>query len=500
MSTTSYRPLDGEIAGTVEDTAPDELARVTGRAAEAASAVAAAAPRERRAWLHEIASALEADAAELAALAQTETGLGLPRLEAEIARTAAQLRFYGDVAVEGSFLGVAIDEATAHSPRLVRVNRPRGPVAVLGASNFPFAFGVLGNDTGSAIAAGCPVVVKAHPAHVLLSVRLAGLATAALQRAGAPDGTFQLVIGHQCGIDLVRAAEIKAVCFTGSQSGGLALWRIANERDEAIPMFAEMGTVNPAVVTPAGAARLAEVASGFVGSFTLGAGQFCTKPGLLFAPAGSDAARAVATALTAAAPLPTMLTETIAASVASGVRALEAAGATVVGSTPGPATGWSADATVLSAPISALRPGSSLLDECFGPVAVVVEYHDRDELLRGLEALQPSLAAAVFAGGDEDEDAAYLIERLSGQVGRVTRDDWPTGVAWTWAQQHGGPWPATTAASATSVGAAALDRFVRPVAFQSVPDGMLPPSVSAAVAPDNPWRIPRRVNGVLRAP
>ena len=225
------------------------------------------------------------------------------------------------MAVEGSFLAVTVDDATGTTPRLVRVNRPLGPVAVFGASNFPFAFSVLGNDTGAALAAGCPVVVKGHSAHIALTMRQAEIARAALAAAGAPEGTFDVVVGHDAGVGLVEAAEITAVAFTGSQSGGLALWRIANEREVVIPVYAEMGTVNPVVVTRDGAADMASVAAGFVGSFTMGHGQFCTKPGIMLAPVGSGAADAVAAALREAGPSPVMLTRSIAESVAGGIEA-----------------------------------------------------------------------------------------------------------------------------------------------------------------------------------
>lgn len=487
--TTSYRPREGSAGGTVEDSTPEEVAEAVRRAGAAAAGLASVAPSQRQAWLDHLATALLAHRDELAALADQETALGMPRLTGEVERMAAQLRFYAEVAVEGSYLGVAIDT----DPGLVRVNQPLGPVAVFGASNFPFAFGVLGNDTASALAAGCPVVAKAHPAHPLLCERLAEIATAALAEVGAPDGAFGMVRGLQAGTDLVRADGITAVGFTGSQHGGLALWRLANEREVVIPVYAEMGTVNPVVLTRAGAAaRIAEVATGYVGSFTLGSGQFCTKPGLLFAPAGADAAGHVARALTEAAPSPVMLTRGIAEAARAGVEALVAAGAEVVGSSPAAGAGWAADAVLLRAPIDALRPGSPLLAECFGPVALVVEYDDDEQLRAAIARLQPSLAAAVFTDGSaSDADAAWLVPLLSGQVGRVTVNAWPTGVAWTWAQQHGGPWPATSRPDATSVGAAALDRWVRPVCYQGVPDAWLPPAGQDA----NPWGVPQRRDG-----
>jgi len=370
-------------------------------------------------------------------------------------------------------------------------------VAVFGAGNFPFAFSVLGNDTGAAIAAGCPVLVKAHPAHPLLSAKLVALAQRALTEGVARAATLQLVAGHQAGVDLVRSDGITAVAFTGSQAGGLALWRAANEREVVIPVYAEMGTVNPVVVTPGGATRIEAIAAGFVGSYTLGSGQFCTKPGLLFAPAGSNAAAEVAKALRAASPSAHMLTETIARSARAGLVRLENAGATVVDVVDGPALGRRAPAAVLEAPINALRKGSELLEECFGPVALVVEYADHTELARAVTQMQGSLAASVMTTGDSsDPDAGAVITLLAPKVGRIAVDDWPTGVALTWAQQHGGPWPATSAPWATSVGAGALDRFVRPVAYQSAPSDLLPPSLRA----ENPWQLPRRIDGVLVLP
>ncbi|NYE21532.1 aldehyde dehydrogenase family protein [Microbacterium immunditiarum] len=496
MTTVSFRPRDGVALAAVEDTAPGELDGVVMSAVAAARVLSETSAVERERWLGRIAEALEAHRDELVGLADTETALGEARLSGEVGRMADQLRFYGTVAAEGSYLGIAVDNPTATSPRLVRANRPVGPVAVFGASNFPFAFGALGNDTGSAIAAGCPVIVKAHPAHVHTCIRLVAIAQAALAEAGAPDGTLSLVVGLEIGAELVRAPGVRAVGFTGSQRGGLALWRIANERDDVIPVFAEMGTVNPVVVTPRAAARMDEIADGFAGSFTLGSGQFCTKPGLLLVPAGHGAAEAVGRAL-GQSPPPVMLTEAIAHATAQGIDGLVGAGATVVARIEGNGEGWSADAAVLSAPLDAIRAGSRLLEECFGAVAVVVEYEQIDQATAALATLQASLTGAVFADGDDDPDTARFVEVLASQTGRVTVGDWPTGVAWTWAQQHGGPWPATSQPASTSVGAAALDRFVRPVAYQSVPDSSLPAPVRAAI--NGTSRVPRRVDGVFRS-
>ncbi|GAB3790420.1 aldehyde dehydrogenase family protein [Nocardioides ungokensis] len=492
---TSHDPRTGVRLASVEVTHPNTLCEVTGLAAQAAPVVAATPPRERARWLEAVAADLEHPriAGELVALADAETALGEARLVAELARTAAQLRFYASVAAEGSYLGATLDPASGTTPALGRVHVPLGPVAVFGASNFPLAFGVLGNDTASALAAGCPVVVKAHPAHPQLSRRLVDIAVWALCAAGAPDGTVGMVAGFEAGGALVRSEHVSAVAFTGSQRGGLALWQAANDRPVVIPVFAEMGTVNPVAVTPAAGRDLPTIASGFVDSFTLGTGQYCTKPGLLLAPAGRGASHLVARALADSATGGWALTEGIAAAALAGVDQLVAAGASVVGRVPGPTGGWSMPAVVLEAPLAALRAGSPLLEECFGPVALVAEYDDLAELDQLLTRLPGALAASVMTAGPDDPDTGRLVAGLSRLVGRVAVDQWPTGVAFSWAQQHGGPWPATSAPQTTSVGAAALGRFVRPVTYQQVPDAALPPALRAA----NPWGLPRRVGGVL---
>jgi NADP-dependent aldehyde dehydrogenase len=482
----------------VDETTLTELSRLTAKARDAGSRLADTPPRDRSEWLHRIADALERHRDDLVSLADSETALGQSRLTSEVDRAAAQLRFYGNVAVEGSYLRATIDLATGTTPFLARVQRPLGPVAVFGASNFPFAFGVLGNDTASAIAAGCPVLAKAHPAHPLLSALLASLAEDALRLTGAPVGTFGIASGFEAGLELVKSSTVQAVAFTGSQAGGLALWRAANDRDVVIPVFAEMSTVNPVVVTRAALSRLAEVAAGFVGSFTQGSGQFCTKPGLLFAPQGQGVAHAVVKALKQAAPDPVMLTQSIAAAYSAGFDELAACGATVVGTSPASSSAWAVPAAILEAPIDQVRPGSRLLEECFGPIAIVVEYADIEQLQSVLAGLQGALAASVItAEGAEaahDNEVTPLVRLLAAKVGRVAINEWPTGVAVAWAQQHGGPWPATSAPATTSVGAAALDRFTRPVAYQSVPDRWLPPPLRE----QNPWAVPRRIDGVLR--
>lgn len=492
-ATRSFRPYDGTVNGSVEDSTAAAVGSAVAAAAAAAPALAATPPRLRDAWWEAVARALEAATEELADVADAETGLGTVRLRGEVARAAGQLRFYSRVAQEGSHLGVTVDAATATTPELRRVHHPLGPVAVFGASNFPFAFGVLGHDTASALAAGCPVVVKAHPAHPLLSARLVELACEALALAGAPEGTLSVVHGLGAGMALVQHPDVRGVGFTGSQSGGMALWRAANSREVVVPVFAEMGTVNPVVVTTAGVADMARLVAGFVESFTLGAGQFCTKPGLLLVPAGHGVAAAVGERLTTTAGAATLLTEGIAQAASSGVDDLVAAGARVVARVPGPGTGWAADSVVLEAPAAALVPGSRLLEECFAPVSVVVEYASAEELSDLLGRLQGCLVGSVITGGESDVEAPGVVARLAAGAGRVAVDTWPTGVALGWAQHHGGPWPATTSPAHTSVGAAALTRWVRPVVYQSAPPAWLPEAAQTG----NPWGVTRRVNGVV---
>ncbi|GAB49257.1 aldehyde dehydrogenase family protein [Mobilicoccus pelagius] len=501
-----HDPRTGVAHEPVAHSTPAEVEAALAAAASAARPVAQIPPAERAAWLDAVATALEAHVEELAALADAETALGFPRLPGELTKAAAQARFYGSVASEGGLFGAVVDHAAGAPPiDLRRASLPTGPVAVFGASNFPFGFGTVGHDTCSALAAGCPVVVKAHPAHPRTAARLAEIVRVALRDAGAPEGTFGSVTGFEAGLTLVDDARITAVGFTGSQHGGMALVDRAARRGSdggparPIPVYAEMGTVNPGVVTHEGVrVRHEEIVAGFVASMTLGSGQFCTKPGLLLVPAGSGTAEAVAAALADVAPT-FALTRGIAEAYAAGVAELRAAGARAVDVPGAPVSddasasgGFGTTPTVMVVDAEALAPGSRFVEECFGPAALVVEYSSTSERDAVLRRLQPSLAAAVASGGPDDPETPALVDLLSARVGRVAVDGWPTGAAGTWAQQHGGPWPATSRPEASSVGAAALSRWLRPVAYQNVPDAALPPALQDA----NPWGLPRRVDGV----
>lgn len=483
----------------LDETVLDEAALDETVARAAASALPHSTRADRARWLGALADALEADRTGLVELARVETHLGAARLDGEITRTAGQLRFFAAVALEGSYLEATLDapdpSAAPPRPDLRRMLRPLGPVAVFSASNFPFAFSVLGNDTASALAAGCPVVVKAHPGHPRLSRRTAELARRALADAGAPEGTFALVEGMEAGIGLVRHPLIAAVGFTGSLRGGRALYDLASARERPIPFYGELGSINPVVVTEA-AARLnaAGIAAGLAGSFTRDGGQYCTKPGLVFVPADGGLEAALATALSDA-PGQRLLTDGMGAAYAQRSSAL-AARVDVEALRTAHASGEAAEAApiVITTSVGAfLAASDEFLEECFGPLTVLVRYANRTELDRALAVLPGSLTGSIqHAPG---EDVAGLAGALAGVAGRIVFNGWPTGVAIAWAQHHGGSWPATTASVHSSVGATAIRRFLAPIAFQDAPDAVLPPELRDG----NPLGIPRRLDGVLEA-
>jgi acyl-CoA reductase-like NAD-dependent aldehyde dehydrogenase len=481
VPTQSVDPRTGEPFGPeLADTTVDELDRIVGRCADAADDWARVGPGLRAGALRAAADALDAAAPDLVPLADRETGLGAGRLTGELARSSFQLRMFADAVERGLLAGVVLDPEVAGPPPaghpdLRRILVPIGPVAVYGASNFPFAFSVPGGDTASALAAGCPVVVKAHPGHPQTSAATGVLLAAALERAGAPAGTLGLVQGMAAGRALVQHRAIKAAAFTGSYSGGRALFDLAAGRPDPIPFYGELGSVNPVVVTPAAAARGAALAAEYVDSLTLGTGQFCTNPGLLLLPAGSGLTELVATEAAAREP-GVMLHAGVAALFRGnvsrlaglpGVRTLvDRSGSAVPGAHSG-AVVLAVDAATAAATPELLRT------ECFGPAGLLVEYASTQELLAVLRHLEGCLVATVHA--DETEPlAAVVVASLARISGRVVWNGWPTGVAVTAAQQHGGPHPATTNALHTSVGTAAAQRFLRPVAYQSVPAALLP--------------------------
>jgi NADP-dependent aldehyde dehydrogenase len=497
MTVQGHDPRTGEPVGAgVTETTPDELEALLAAAHDAFPAFKSTTLPARAELLNRLADHLDAAADELVPLAAAESGLPLPRLTGELARTSAQLRLFASVVTEGAYLEAILEDAdpdaTPPRPVLARWLEPVGPVLVYAASNFPFAFSVLGGDTASALAAGAPVLVKAHGSHPALSEAVAGLATRAVADAGLPAGVFGIVFGDDQGVRVLRDKRIKAAGFTGSTKGGRFLFDIASGRPDPIPFHGELGSVNPVVVTPAAvAARPDEIVAGFVGSFTLGTGQFCTKPGLFFLPEGHglDAALREAVAGVAAAPL---LNARIAGQFTAGLTDLAARpGVTEIAAGPaGPHEGSWASPRLFSTSAARLAVDGSLTDEHFGPASLIVEYQHEDELFAALARVEGSLTATVHGEPGDPFPVPRLLSVLAELAGRVVWNGWPTGVAVSWAMSHGGPWPSTTNSAHTSVGATAIRRWLRPVTFQTVPDELLPPALQAS----NPWKIPRREN------
>lgn len=499
----SVDPRTGRAVEVVaQETSTTEVNRLCQAALTAAPLLEDLGRAGRARLLRSAADALDARRDDLVTLADRETGLGATRLNGELTRTCYQLRLFAEVLDEGSYLEAAVDHAgdTPMGPRpdLRRMLIPIGPVAVFGASNFPFAFSVPGGDTASALAAGCPVVLKAHGSHPATSQLCFEVLTEGVRAARAPEGTLGLVHGLTGGADLVVHPAIRAVGFTGSLTGGRALVALIESRPDPVPFFGELSSLNPVVVTPdAAQERAGEIATGLVGSFTLGAGQFCTKPGLVLVPAGPDGdalVDAMSSAVEAAAAQ-VLLNAGIAAAYDRGTSRLsELPGVRVAAQgTPAAGTGFEAVPMLLTSEVSALS--KELTEECFGPLTVVVRYSGRDELMDALDALPSSLTATVLRGADETALPGEVCARLRHRAGRFVYDAYPTGVAVSWAQHHGGPWPSTNSQH-TSVGTTAVRRFLRPVTWQGSPQELLPEELRD----DCTAAVPRRVDGVLVLP
>ncbi|WP_195907845.1 aldehyde dehydrogenase (NADP(+)) [Microbacterium gorillae] len=446
--------------------------------------------------LDAVADALDAHGPDLIAIAQRETHLAEGRLQGELKRTSFQLRMFGEALADGEWLDARIDHADpawpmgAPRPDLRRQLEAIGPVVVFAASNFPFAFSVAGGDTASALAAGNAVILKAHRGHPELSRATSDVVVAALASVGAPRGLFATVYGTQSGVQALRAPAVKAAAFTGSVAGGRALFDIASARPEPIPFFGELGSTNPAFVTrSAAAANPVGIARDYVASVTGSAGQLCTKPGVLFVPAESTVVDELRAAeLPGAVPL--LNTGIEAAFAEASGRTAATSGVELInggGEDPLAPVLYATETTTLLADMD------ELMAEMFGPAALVVTYTDEADLVAAASRLEGQLTATLVADED-DAIAAELLPILAEKAGRVLWNQWPTGVSVTWAQQHGGPYPATTAVGTTSVGMAAITRFLRPVAYQNVPDALLPDALKEA----NPLGIPRRVDGELR--
>lgn len=483
-----------------------EHEQIVAAATAAAPKYAALPPESRARALVAVADALQGASAELVAIAMRETGLTEARLSGEVTRTAVQLRMFAETVADGSYLDARIDEADPDfvlgvRPDLRRIHVPLGPVINFSASNFPFAFSVAGGDTASILAAGCPVIVKAHSGHPELSDATAKVVLDALQAAGMPDGTFALIHGQDAGVAVLKDPRIKAGAFTGSIYAGRLLADIAAARPAPIPFYGELGSVNPVFITSAAIAeRGSEIASGYMTSVAGSAGQLCTKPGFVFVPEGTEFPDLVSSAA-AGLPEHRLLGQRIAKSFGERRDAILATpGVTAV--VDGNLTfdddghGW-ATPTIVRASLDDFRAGySALVEEAFGPLSIIVETPGGTDLA----ALMPEFYEGNLSGtlhlstaegrGETSnyEELLALTAAIRAQVGRVLFNGWSTGVAVTPAQQHGGPWPATTNDSSTSVGTAAIQRFLRPVAYQNAPEAFLPEELRDA----NPRNVAQR--------
>lgn len=475
----------------------------------ACSAAASAFPifrattsEQRAQFLEAIAANIEAAKDAIIARATAESGLPTARITGEVGRTTGQLRLFASVLREGSWNAAHIDPALpdrqpAPRPDVRQRSVPLGPVAVFGASNFPLAFSVAGGDTASALAAGCPVVVKGHDAHPGTSELVGRAITNAVAASGLPAGTFSLLFGFgpELGTALVTDPRIKAVGFTGSRSGGTALVAAANARPEPIPVYAEMSSINPVfLLDGALATRGDQLGKAFVVSLTMGSGQFCTNPGLVIAvdSPGLDAFITAARDALAAAPATPMLTPSIADSYADGVNALSRE-ADLVGRGQAGDNETSCRAALFTTNASKFLESEALQAEVFGSSSLVVRCNDAAEMRAVAENIEGQLTATIHADESDYETARELLPTLELKAGRILFDGWPTGVEVNHAMIHGGPFPATSDSRSTSVGARAIERFLRPVAYQDVPKSLLP----SAIADGNPEHLWRRVDGQL---
>ena len=494
----SVDPRTGEAGPSYEEASPEDV-RAAVEAAAAVHRSGALRDRARRvALLRGAAARLRAAGDEIIPVCEAETGLPeMPRLRSELERTCGQLEAFAAIVEAGDDAEAIIDHPDPDAkpipkPDVRRMRVPLGPVAVFGASNFPLAFSTAGGDTASALAAGCPVIVKGHPSHPGTGALVARELSLAVADAGLPAGTFAHLpaAGVEVGEALVDAPEVAAVGFTGSFNGGKAIFDRAARRPAPIPVYAEMGSINPIVVTEAALRERGEnIAEGLTASVASFGGQLCTKPGVVFVPAG-DAGDAFAADLAArldAADPQVLLNERLRDALRAGVERLEDHARPLGSGSSVDGPGFRHQPAAYEAPAGQLGP--ELLEEHFGPVVLLLRHGSREELLAALEQLDGQLTGSVHA--QPGEDVADVVAALGERAGRVVFNGFPTGVAVTFGMHHGGPFPATTSSLHTSVGMTATDRFTRPVAFQDAPDEVLPPELRRR----NELGIRRRVDG-----
>ena len=481
------------------------------QAAEAAlssfEAFATTSLADRSRFLRKIAEEIDARGDAITEIGQLETALPSARLEGERGRTVGQLRLFADWLEQGDWLGARIDTALPDRAPLPRpdirvANKALGPVAVFGASNFPLAFSAGGGDTASALAAGCPVVVKAHSAHPGVSEIIALAVEAAVKACNMPAGVFSLIQGgkREVGQSLVSHPAIKAVGFTGSLAGGRALYDIAVSRPEPIPFYGELGSNNPVYLLPhAMAENATTIAEGWAASLTMGTGQFCTNPGVIVALKGDplEQFKQQAVALLSEVAASAMLTDRIADAYHQVTQAhtddsrLDCLLAPAKQDNP-----FCAAPGVYCVSYAAWSDNQDLADEIFGPAAIIIECQSSDEMADVAKNFVGQLTSTIQMSDKDTEIAQTLMPHLERKSGRVLVNGYPTGVEVCHAMVHGGPYPASTDAKSTSVGTLAIERFVRPISYQNMPDTMLPPALRSS----NPYNITRLIDGVKIAP
>ncbi|WP_116127556.1 aldehyde dehydrogenase (NADP(+)) [Lewinella sp. IMCC34183] len=479
-----------------------EVNRAARAAAEAFSSYRDITPQERAAFLRTVADEIMALGDTLVERCSAESGLPAGRIQGERGRTVGQLRLFADLVEEGSWVDARIDRAQPDreplpKPDVRSMLRPLGPVGVFGASNFPLAFSVAGGDTASALAAGCPVVAKGHPSHPGTCELIATAIGRAVEKCGLPAGTFSLVQGdsHDSGTWLVEHPAIQAIGFTGSYGGGTALFRAANQREQPIPVYAEMGSTNPVFILPnALRERRDEIAKGLTQSVTLGVGQFCTNPGLVFLPPSGDTdafTEAVASEFKGV-DAAVMLNERIRDAYETGVSRLRGAERVeLVGEGAEGNVGYTGRARLFTTSIERYLANTDLEEEVFGPSSVLIGGASREQLLESARRLGGHLTVTLFGTPEDLEAHSDLVSILESKAGRLIVNNFPTGVEVCHAMVHGGPYPATTDSRTTSVGTRAILRFARPVCYQGFPESLLPP----ALRDDNPLSILRMVDG-----
>lgn len=483
----------------------EEVERAAQLAHEAFAKYSQTSGRERAAFLRKIAANIEANAAEIIDRAERETALNKVRLQGETARTCGQLRLFAQLVEEGSWVGARVDRPDPDrkplpKPDLRSMLRPLGPVVVFGASNFPLAFSVAGGDTASALAAGNPVMVKAHSAHPGTGELVGQAVLKAVRDSNLPEGTFSLLFGggNKIGTALMKHPHVKAGGFTGSRKAGRSLMDIAAARPEPIPFYAEMSSTNPVFILP-GALRERRdaIAAGLHASFTLGAGQFCTKPGMVFIPEGADISEFVGKLqrlVEESAPFH-LLTGVIRSSYDAGLDSRKckstvklAAKKSIVDSSSS-----AVGAALLETDAQSFLKDPELSQEIFGPTTLLVRYSNREEVLKASRELEGHLTATIHGTEQDLRDFADLIAILEQKVGRLVFNGFPTGVEVSYAMVHGGPYPSTSDGRSTSVGTQAIFRFTRLVCYQGFPEAALPD----ALKENNPLGIWRLVDGEM---